>query len=407
MALPQIKESDPVIVQPTINFETMRAHADGLSQRLDGMRRKQYPPDAQRSLRKFTSGEAAKLIGVDDSYLRQLALEGKGPQVEVLPNSRRQYSIQDINEIREYLDRNGKSGRKYVKHRSGTEHLQVISCVNFKGGSAKTTTSAHLAQYLALNGYRVLAVDLDPQASLTALHGLQPEFDIQDNQTLYGSIRYDDQLQHPSQIIRKTYIPGLDIIPANLELMEFEHETPKALMHRKPNDALFFQRIALVLSEVSSDYDVVVIDCPPQLGFLTLAALSASTSMVITVHPQMLDLMSMSQFLSMASNLLRVVNESGGKAQFDWMRYLVTRFEPGDIPQSQMVEFMREMFGDNVCKNPMVKSTAISDAGLTKQTIYEVPRDRFSKSTFERAMDAMNNVNSEIEDLIKAAWGRL
>jgi chromosome partitioning protein len=55
----------------------------------------------------------------------------------------------------------------------------------------------------------------------------------------------------------------------------------------------------------------------------------------------------------------------------------------------------------------MVKSTAISDAGLTKQTIYEVPRDRFSKSTFERAMDAMNNVNSEIEDLIKAAWGRL
>jgi chromosome partitioning protein len=285
--------------------------------------------------------------------------------------------------------------------------LQVVSCVNFKGGSAKTTTSAHLAQYLALNGYRVLAVDLDPQASLTALHGLQPEFDIQDNQTLYGSIRYDDQLQHPSQIIRKTYIPGLDIIPANLELMEFEHETPKALLHRKPNDALFFQRIALVLSEVSNDYDVVVIDCPPQLGFLTLAALSASTSMVITVHPQMLDLMSMSQFLSMASNLLRVVNESGGKAQFDWMRYLVTRFEPGDIPQSQMVEFMREMFCDNVCKNPMVKSTAISDAGLTKQTIYEVPRDRFSKSTFERAMDAMNNVNAEIEDLIKAAWGRL
>jgi chromosome partitioning protein len=68
---------------------------------------------------------------------------------------------------------------------------------------------------------------------------------------------------------------------------------------------------------------------------------------------------------------------------------------------------MREMFGDNVCQNPMVKSTAISDAGLTKQTIYEVPRDRFAKSTFERAMEAMNNVNSEIEDLIKAAWGRL
>jgi chromosome partitioning protein len=407
MALPQIKEAEPGKSQPTINFDTMRAHADGLSQRLDGLRRKQYPPNAQRSLRKFTSGEAAKLIGVDDSYLRQLALEGKGPQVEVLPNNRRLYSVEDIQAIREQLDRNGKGGRKYIKHRSSHEHLQVISCVNFKGGSAKTTTSAHLAQYLALNGYRILAIDLDPQASLTALHGFQPEFDIRDNQTLYGSIRYDDQLQHPSQIIRKTYIPGLDLVPANLELMEFEHETPKALMHRKPNDALFFQRIALTLSEVSNDYDVVVIDCPPQLGFLTLAALSASTSMVITVHPQMLDLMSMSQFLSMASNLLRVVDQSGGKAQFDWLRYLVTRFEPGDLPQAQMFEFMREIFGEHVCQHPMLKSTAISDAGLTKQTIYEVPRERFSKSTFERAMDAMNKVNFEIEDLIKAAWGRV
>src|SRR3954465_12043872 len=127
MALPQIKESEPANAQPTINFETMRAHADGLSQRLDGMRRKQYPPTAQRSLRKFTSGEAAKLIGIDDSYLRQLALEGGGPQVEVLPNNRRLYSIENINEIREYLDRNGKAGRHYVKHRSGSEHLQVIS----------------------------------------------------------------------------------------------------------------------------------------------------------------------------------------------------------------------------------------------------------------------------------------
>jgi chromosome partitioning protein len=85
----------------------------------------------------------------------------------------------------------------------------------------------------------------------------------------------------------------------------------------------------------------------------------------------------------------------------------VTRFEPGDLPQAQMFEFMREIFGEHVCQHPMLKSTAISDAGLTKQTIYEVPRERFSKSTFERAMDAMNKVNFEIEDLIKAAWGRV
>ncbi len=59
----------------------------------------------------------------------------------------------------------------YIRHRRDDEGLQVISLVNFKGGSAKTTTSAHLAQYLALRGYRTLAIDLDPQASLTTLLG--------------------------------------------------------------------------------------------------------------------------------------------------------------------------------------------------------------------------------------------
>ena len=158
---------------------------------------------------------------------------------------------------------------------------------------------------------------------------------------------------------------------------------------------------------MADQYDVVVIDCPPQLGFLTLSALSASTSMVITVHPQMLDVMSMSQFLKMASDLLSVVRNAGGTVRYDWIRYLVTRFEPGDLPQSHMVAFMRKMFGDFVLKNAMLKSTAISDAGINKQTLYEVSKERYSKSTYDRAMESLNSVNSEIEDLIKKAWGRM
>jgi chromosome partitioning protein len=389
-----------------VSLEIIRTHANELSEQLNIQRKKMFPPVAQKTLRKFTSGEAAKLIGVADAYLRQLALEGKGPQAEVLSNGRRMYSLQDIHDLRAYLDDNGKASRRYVKHRSAREHLQVISCVNFKGGSAKTTTAAHLAQYLALNGYRVLAVDLDPQASFTALHGFQPEFDVHDNESIYASIRYDEHARDPREIIRHTYVAGLDIIPANLEVMEFEHDTPTALAKRSPDDPMFFERIGIALNEIENDYDIVVIDCPPQLGYLTLSALSASTSILVTVHPQMLDVMSMSQFLKMASDLLDVVRRAGGSAEYDWFRYLVTRFEPGDSPQSQMVEFMRDMFGEFVCEHAMVKSTAISDAGITKQTIYEASRERFSKSTFDRAIEAMNNVNSEIEHLINEAWGR-
>ncbi len=85
--------------------------------------------------------------------------------------------------------------------------------------------------------------------------------------------------------------------------------------------------ISQVIEDVADNYDVVIIDCPPQLGYLTLSALTAATSILVTVHPQMLDVMSMNQFLAMTSNLLREIENAGAKFNFNWMRYLITRFE--------------------------------------------------------------------------------
>ena len=386
--------------------EVIASDARQLSAKLLAHRKKLFPPEARKTLRRFSSGEAAKLIGINDGYLRQLSLDGKGPQPETSPTGRRSYSFEDIQALRLFLDEGGKAGRRYLPRRGNGEHLQVISVANFKGGSGKTTTAAHLAQYLALYGYRVLAIDLDPQASLSALHGYQPEFDIGENETLYGAIRYDNARRELKEIIRRTYFPGLDIIPGNIELMEFEHESPKALAEKKQGDALFFARVAQALGSVADDYDVVVLDCPPQLGFLTLSALCAATAVLITVHPQMLDLMSMCQFLIMTSDLLAVVAKAGGNMEYDWMRYLVTRFEPTDGPQTQMVAFMRSIFGERVLTSSMVKSTAISDAGITKQTLYEVSREQFTRATYDRAVEALAAVNGEIEGLIRTAWGR-
>jgi chromosome partitioning protein len=205
-------------------------------------------------------------------------------------------------------------------------------------------------------------------------------------------------------VIQSTYFTNLDIIPGNLDLMEFEHETPRALADR--SGSMFFTRVGDKLAEVEGDYDIVVIDCPPQLGFLTMSALSAATAVLVTVHPQMLDVMSMCQFLLMTSNLLGVVADAGGDMSYDWMRYVVTRYEPGDGPQNQMVSFMRSLFADNVLNHTVLKSTAISDAGITKQTLYEVEKGQFTRATYERAIESLDAVNGEITDLIQQAWGR-
>ncbi|WP_251363641.1 plasmid partitioning protein RepA [Epibacterium ulvae] len=378
-------------------------HARRLSERLQAHRAQLFPPDAKRSLRKFTSGEAAELLGVKDAYLRKLHLDGRGPSPETRAGGRRYYSPEDLQELREMLEAGAKSVGTYLPGRREGDHLQVITVINFKGGSGKTTTAAHLAQKMALDGYRVLAIDLDPQASLSALHGFQPEFDLLDGGTLYDAIRYDDPVPL-QQVIQKTYFTNLDIIPGNLDLMEFEHDTPRALAQRDGN--LFFTRIGDALQSVEKEYDVVVVDCPPQLGFLTMSALSSATAVLVTVHPQMLDVMSMCQFLLMTSNLLGVVSEAGGNMSYDWLRYVVTRYEPGDGPQNQMVSFMRSMFGEHVLNHPVLKSTAISDAGITKQTLYEVEKGQFTRATYERAIESLNSVNGEIEALVQHAWGR-
>jgi chromosome partitioning protein len=389
--------------------EVIAADARILSGNLQALRERIFPPTSKKELRRFSSGEAARLIGVSDSYLRQRSLAGEGPLPETTNTGKRLYTLAQINDLRRMLAacNGGIKGRSYLPTRNEAEHLQVIVVTNFKGGSGKTTTTAHLVQYLALQGYRTLALDLDPQASLSTLFGLQPEFDVGSNQTLYGAIRYDDERIPLNQIIRKTYFDGLDLVPGNLELHEFEHATPKMLADgHKPGHDLFFARVASALTSVSADYDVVVIDCPPQLGFLTLSALCAATAVLVTVHPQMLDVASMSQFLFMTSDLLSVVRESGGDLQFDFMRYLITRYEPNDGPQTQVVGFLRSLFADRVLTNTMLKTTAVSDAGLTKQTLYEVGRENFARATYDRALEALQAVNNEIEGLIKSAWGR-
>ncbi|AYD04946.1 plasmid partitioning protein RepA [Agrobacterium rhizogenes] len=393
--------------RPSVDV-TIGEHAEQLSSQLQAMSEALFPPTSHKSLRKFTSGEAARLMKISDSTLRKMTLAGEGPQPELASNGRRFYTLGQINEIRQMLagSTRGRESIDFVPHRRGSEHLQVIAVTNFKGGSGKTTTSAHLAQYLALQGYRVLAVDLDPQASLSALLGVLPETDVGANETLYAAIRYDETRRPLRDVIRPTYFDGLHLVPGNLELMEFEHTTPKALTDKGTRDGLFFTRVAQAFDEVADDYDVVVIDCPPQLGFLTLSGLCAATSMVITVHPQMLDIASMSQFLLMTRDLLGVVKEAGGNLQYDFIRYLLTRYEPQDAPQTKVAALLRNMFEDHVLTNPMVKSAAVSDAGLTKQTLYEIGRENLTRSTYDRAMESLDAVNSEIEALIKTAWGR-
>ncbi|MBU6281986.1 ParA family protein, partial [bacterium] len=147
---------------------------------------------------------------------------------------------------------------------------RVFSIVNQKGGVGKTTTAVNLAAGLAIEGNAVLLVDMDPQASATSGLGIRLESgDASAYDVLLGSADVE-------QALRKTMLPGLQVLPASRDLVGAEIELV-ALDRRE-------MRLKEAIAEIRKRYDFVVIDCPPSLGLVTLNALAASDSLLIPLQ---------------------------------------------------------------------------------------------------------------------------
>lgn len=386
----------------------LKADAALLSGALERMSKLFLAPKEEKTLRTFTSSEVADLLRVSDGYLRKSHFDNKIPEVEQGPGGKRQYTAEAILDIRKILAQTAKDPFQFLPGRREGDRLQIWSTVNFKGGSSKTTTTVTLAMRLALRGYRVLVVDADPQASLTTFFGYQPEIDFRHGGTLYDAIRYNDGEATRSSItsvLRKTYFPGLDLVPSGIMLSEFETETPTALS--RGEQPVFFNRIRDALRQVEDDYDLVLIDCPPQLGYVTMSAVCASTSLLMTITPERVDLASASQFLMMASGVMEVLHNNGAAGAYDNFAYLLTRFDTSISAQQDLAEWLRELLASSVIPTPFVKSSAVSEAGLSQRTIYEVDLSAVkNRKTYERALESAIGFANDIERLIQSAWGR-
>ncbi|MGX9857551.1 plasmid partitioning protein RepA (plasmid) [Limimaricola variabilis] len=384
--------------------QTMILDADRLANELSDHILRNLAPNSEKVLRPFSSTEAAELLGVSMANLRKLHHDGKIPEVAASGTGRKLYTAQELLEIRHALAAQARNPLAYLPGRRAGERMHVICAMTFKGGSGKSTSTVHLAQRFALKGYRVLVVDMDPQASLSTLMGLRPEIDLYERGTIYDVLRYDADRIGIEKVIRPTHFPSLDLCPGGLILSEYETETPTALRQGDPEP--FYTRLRSALNTVDDRYDLVFVDCPPQLGFLTLTAMTAATSLVVPVIPNMIDIASLAQFMTMASSALSQIANAGGEFDYDFMRYLLCRYEPTDGPQTQVSAFLRNMFPGRVMTSPFLKSTAIADAGLTSDTIYEIDRAQVNRATLNRALESINLVSAELERDLHKAWGR-
>ena len=134
------------VPRPSTVAATIASNAARLSDALDNHMRNSFHPESRKSLRKFHASEVSELTGISMSNLRTRHQDGDFPEVETDTRGRRLYSAEDIDQIRHVMARTGRNGEAYLPGRRDGDALQVVSIVNFKGGSSKTTTAIHLAQ---------------------------------------------------------------------------------------------------------------------------------------------------------------------------------------------------------------------------------------------------------------------
>jgi chromosome partitioning protein len=343
--------------------------------------------------------EAADFLKINRNTFRHYisTLRYRIPTGELDKSNRRYFTLEEIHEIQRVLFEEGKTDPKIYPRRRGNEPCMVITCITPRQGAGTSTLTANVAANLSLLGYRVLCGDLDPQAVMTNMFGVVPEWDP-DTPTAYDMICYSDPV--PAQeVIRKTYFPGIDLIPGSMNLMRFESETPT-------QTGAFHTRIANALEPVLPDYDVIIFDTPPQLSLAVIAALFASRGVLIPLNASMQDVMSLAGFLRMAGNLMELVEAHAPEHGFDFVKFLITRYEATDQQQVQTASFLRTVLGSSVMAAEFVNSTTIGDAATTKQTLFELePRD-VNRKTYDRAIESIGRITAEVEAEIWKARNR-
>jgi len=286
----------------------------------------------------------------------------------------------------------------------------VLSICNFKGGVAKTTTAAHLAQYLVLNGYRVLLVDLDAQASLTQLFGILPHTEVGDDETVRTFLEGPNFQGRPNpqwtgdlrSIVQPTHWFNLDLIPSNLGVYGSEFAIAARL--RDEEGFAFHRPLADGLAPLRESYDVIILDTAPSLSFVNSNAMFAADGLLITLPPAMIDLQSSSLFFDLVAELMESFNRAEAAPKiYEFASVLLTRVR-NEGTHAQITRWIRQFFPQETCAHAMVQSSALEKVGPELLTLYEVADYDGDRRTLDRAIEAMNGVNGEIQALIDAAF---
>ncbi|MCG7575072.1 AAA family ATPase [Phaeobacter sp. CNT1-3] len=374
-------------------IEALASRADVV---IDRLRERLFAPDAEKRLDvRFNVRTASEMVGRTEKAIRDAEADGRLPEPEKDPNTGRRtgYSLAEVNRMREVFST--------MPHRATGDPATVLAVQNFKGGVGKSTVTVHLAQYLALKGYRVCVIDCDSQASTTSMFGLNPDVDVNENEdTLYPFFQHGG----PSSLhyaLRATYWPGVALIPANLGLYDAEYEFAARIMRE---EGFVLDRLRAGIESISDQFDVILLDPPPALGMISLSVLRAANALVVPAPPNNIDFGSTAHFLRMMSATLQELAEHGGARGYHFVKVLATKMNDQKGAHQVIKRMMDAVFPQDMLQAVLKDSAEIDNAAANLQSVYEITGPAARTETHKRCRTYLDAVGREIEVLIRKTW---
>ena len=399
--------------------------------------------DGQKKLRMFSTWEITKyLIPVAPAHFRRV-LRGNPdlPQgASETDGGAKWFTLDEVLRLRAHFASEGSKAKEYRPYRPEGLAAKMVAVANFKGGVGKTSTCAHLAMSAALDGYKVLVIDLDSQGSMTSIFGGQ----VADEwQTVFPLLarHYASHLQRENQgrldrgeapqpiddtlsealktrsgdLIQKTHWPNIDLIGAQLNLYWAEFQIPVWRMQGRSWKLWDALTDTLDQDGVLDDYDIIFLDTPPALGYLTINGLAASDIVLVPMGASFLEFDSTGRFFDMLHSTFQSIEDGENMAAralgreemaFEWdaVRTVITRYDSSQ--QAELAGLMQAYLGGTLSPHWQGYTALIGQAGEQVSGIYEADYRDFNRETYVRGRETFDATYAAFKRLLIGIWRR-
>ena len=425
----------------TTDSAGMQTIAQACSAGRDDLASRGLNAEGSRSLRMFSTWEITRyLIPVAQAHFRRVLKANPDlPQgTSETEGGAKWFTLDEVLQLRAHFGNQGSKAKEYLPYRPEGLPARIVAVANFKGGVGKTSTAAHLAMSAALDGYKVLVVDLDSQGSMTSIFGgrvadeWQTVFPLlarhygahlqQTNQARVdrgeAPVPLDDTLTEAMgmtsrDLIQSTHWPNIDLIGAQLNLYWAEFQVPVWRMQGrgwKLWDALIE---TLTDDGVLDEYDVIFLDTPPALGYLTINGLAAADILMVPVGASFLEFDSTGRFFDMLHTTFKSIEDGENLAAralgreemgFEWdaVRAVVTRYD--GTQQAEMAGLMQSYLGPTLMPHRQDFTALIGQAGEQVHGIYEADYRDFNRETYARGRETFDATYAAFKKLMIGTW---